>query len=73
MSSFVRSIEVLFLLPEGKKQKREFKTENDLVEYLTVTHGTEAPLGFKYTDGACVEAETLERVYTGVFKARGLE
>jgi hypothetical protein len=69
----VQPIEVLFLLSHGKKQKRLFKTENELAEYLTATHATEAPIRFSYADGSCVETQTLDRVYAQVFKARGLE
>jgi hypothetical protein len=69
----VQPIEVLFLLSHGKKQKRLFKTENDLAEYLTATHATEAPISFSYADGSCVEAQTLDRISARIFKARGLE
>ena len=31
----MNAIEVLFLLPHGKKQKRHFKTEDEAVDYLT--------------------------------------
>jgi hypothetical protein len=69
----VQPIEVLFLLSHGKKQKRLFKTESGLAEYLTATHTTEAPIRFSYSDGSCVQARTLDRVYARIFKARGLE
>jgi hypothetical protein len=64
----VKAIDVVLLLPNGKKQQRQFKTEQEASDYLAVTHATEAPLSFKYTDGSPVLSPALERIYNRVFK-----
>ena len=67
----MKVIEVLFLLPEGKTHKRQFKSEDEVVEYLVLTREGEAPLAFNYADGSLVSTETLERIYRRFFKATG--
>ena len=63
----MKAIDVLFLLPCGKKQKRQFKTEEEAADYLKVTHATEAPLSFNYADGSAVLSPAIERIYARVF------
>jgi len=64
----MKCIEIVLMLPGGKKQKREFKTEERAAEYLKVTHATEAPLSFRYADGSVVTGPTLDRIYNRVFE-----
>ena len=61
------SIEIVFLLPSGKKRVQQFKTELEVAEHLKATHTTEAPLSFTYTDGTPLNSQTLERIYAIVF------
>jgi hypothetical protein len=68
----VKPVEIVFLLPGGKKHTRQFKTEDKVAEYLKVTHATEAPLSFSYTDGSVVSGPTLERIYQRVFQSFGV-
>ena len=59
----LKAIEIVFLLPCGKKQQRQFKTEEEAAEYLKVTHASESPLSFRYADDLIVTQETLDRIY----------
>ena len=68
VQQIVKVIEIVLLLPCGKKQKRQFKTEAEACDYLTITHATEAPLSFTYGDGSPVLSPALERIYDRVFK-----
>ena len=65
----MKPVEIVFLLPGGKKHTRQFKTEEKVAEYLKVTHATEAPLSFSYTDGSVVTGPTLDRIYQQVFES----
>jgi len=65
----VKTIEVVFLLPCGQKQKRQFKTEEEASDYLKVTHATEAPVSFNYRDGSPVLSPAIERIYNRVFES----
>jgi len=68
----VKPVEIVFLLPGGKKHTRQFKTEDKAAEYLKLTHATEAPISFSYTDGSVVTGPTLDRIYQRVFQSFGL-
>jgi hypothetical protein len=65
----VKPVEIVFLLPGGKKHTRQFKTEEKVAEYLKVTHATAAPISFSYADGSVVTGPTLERIYQQVFES----
>src|SRR5687768_2911696 len=67
----VKEINIVLLLPCGKKYERQFKTEDEVVDYLKATHATEAPLSFRHADGSPVLSPALERIYNRVFN--GLE
>ena len=67
MKQTVKGIEIVLLLPSGKKRARQFKTEDEVVEYLKATYTTEAPLSFSYSDGSPVLSPALERIYNRVF------
>ena len=64
----MKIIEIVFLLPSGKKRQRQFKTELEAAKYLKATHATEAPLSFTYNDGSPVLSPAIERIYALVFK-----
>ena len=64
----MNAIEIVFLLPNRKKRAREFQSEEEAAEYLKVTHMTEAPISFTYSDGSPVTGHTLERIYGRVFE-----
>ena len=63
-----QTINVVLLLPDGKKQKRQFNTETEASEYLKLTHATEAPLSFNYHDGSPVLSPAIERMYDRAFE-----
>jgi hypothetical protein len=65
----VKTIDVVFLIPGGKKHKRQFKTEEEASEYLKQTHATEAPLSFNYDDGTPLNSPTLNRIRHQVFES----
>jgi hypothetical protein len=65
----VKPIEIVFLLPDGKKHPRQFKTEEEAAEYLKVTHATEAPISIRYADGAVVPSSILKRIYGRAFES----
>ena len=65
----MKAVEIVFLLPGGKKDTRQFKTEQKAAEYLKLTHATEAPISFSYVDGSVVSGPTLERIYQQVFES----
>jgi len=60
-------IEIVFLLPGGKKRVQQFKTELEVAEHLKATYTTEAPISFTYTDGTPLNSRTIERIYAIVF------
>jgi len=64
----VKAIEIVFLLPNGKKHARQFKTEEEAAEYLKTTHATEAPISIRYVNGSSVARHTLERIYGPAFE-----
>ena len=64
----VRAIEVLFLVPGGKRRKRQFRKETVAIKYLTGSYATEAPISFKYADGSPVPGNTIDRIYERVFE-----
>ena len=61
------SIEIVFLLPGGKKRVQKFKTELEVAEHLKATYTTEAPLSFTYTNGKPLDSHAINRIYAIVF------
>ena len=65
----VKALEVVLLLPGGKKRKRQFSTEKQASDYLKVTHATEAPLSMRYADGSVIPGRALDRLFRRVFES----
>jgi hypothetical protein len=63
-----RRFAVLLLNAAGKSRTAELSSEDELVEFLTATYRTEAPLSFKYLDGSPVETKVMDQIYTRVFE-----
>ena len=62
-----QGFEVVFLKVEGKRFRRHFKSEAELVEHLKNTKTTEAPVSFKYSDGSIIDKATLDRLHRRLF------
>jgi len=52
----------------GTKRTVEFSTEDEAVEFLKETHGTDAPLSFKYLDGMPVDGKGIDRILKRAFE-----
>ena len=64
----MKALEVVLLLPSGKKHKRQFSNEKQASTYLKITHATEAPLSMRYADGSVIPGKALDRMFRRVFE-----